>query len=180
MLAVLLAYAASSWEPACSSKSDQSLWWIFTGAPGTTSLTNDYSCKGLFFGSISCPTTVGLGRIYQTGVNSAGYSEYELRYLPYGDTMNIMSFFQKPGLGVLFTPPPKQGDGTLAAPPPATRDELLKMHLEDRVKSSAATMGITLHVWQCAESSVAIDVAWLESLGMKLDMREAPSPLVEQ
>jgi hypothetical protein len=179
MLLTLLALAASSYEPSCTSKSDPSLWWVFSGATGTTSATNDYSCKGMFFGSISCTTTVGLGRLYQTEVNPAGYPLYELRYLPYGDMLGILSFFQKPGMGVLFTPPSTPGLSPAATPPPPSREEYLRLHIEDRLKASAATQGITMHIWYCPEAPVGLPMERLEEIGMKVDPRLASVPVIE-
>ena len=59
-----------------------------------------------------------MGRIDAKGVNELGYATYELRYLPYGETMTILSFLQSPDRGVLYRYPVPVGLTPAAMPPP--------------------------------------------------------------
>lgn len=178
VLSASAAFAADSIEPSCATRDDKSIWFVLTGGTAGGSPTNDFICKGLFFGDISCTNAVGIGRISPTGITDSGYSTHELRYLPYGDTFAIISFFNKPGSGVLYKLPVITAATPAAMPPPPDPEELLRLHLRERAKASAATQGVTVHIWKCPDAKFEPPTDVLDLLGMKADMRMAKAPLL--
>lgn len=179
LLATLAQYAfgAESWQPSCVSRDEPSIWFVLSAAAGGGSATHDYDCKGLFFADISCMQTVGLGRAYAEGKNTLGLTTYVLHYLPYGETLNILSFLNKPGTGVLFKVPTLTGLSPAAMPPPLTPEDLLRLYLIDRQKASAPTQGITLHLWSCPDAPFTPPDDVISPSGMKVVQHVALAPV---
>lgn len=161
--------ASNAWNPVCTSAADPSVWFVFSATDPKAAPLPEYECKGLFFDTTACPTTLGLGKIRPTGTDTAGYATYELRYLPAGGIPTIMGFLNQPGGGVAYAPPrPAPG----AAPAPAQPEELLAAYLQQRNKASAATTGVVLNLWTCPDIALDVPEDLLRPTGLRLVRHE--------
>jgi hypothetical protein len=127
----------------------------------------------VFLDGVDCTTAVGFGQVRQTTDNHLGRAVWQLRYLPYGDWSVINRFLDRTDQGVLFVPkipPTKPGEVAMPDPDAASLDEahLFARYLAQREKSSAATSGITLHLWTCPEASFEAPETDLAVQGMTL------------
>lgn len=169
------ALAASSWAPTCTAKDDPSVWFIFTSAPDAKPVP-EFECKGVFFETIPCTQTLGLGKIRQTGITNTGYPSYELRYLPSGDIPKIMGFLTQPDGGVLYKPPVVPSASPAATPPPLKTEELMRGYLQQRNKASGPTQNVTLHVWYCPESAFFVPEDVTKPVNLKVEEHIAKAP----
>lgn len=173
-----LALAASdAWTPTCESRTDTSVWFVLSGASGTTSETKDFNCAGLFFGSTPCTQTVAVGKIKFLETNNVGRPVHELRYLPYGDLAGVVGFLGKPGGGVAYKYPTPTGLSPAATPPPPTTSELFRGYLEQRNKASAATKGVTINLWTCPDAPFTVPDDLITPVGMTVQRLDARIPL---
>lgn len=160
--------ASNAWNPVCSSAADPSVWFIFSATDATATPLPEYDCKGLFFDTTACPTTLGLGKIRATGTDTDGYSTYELRYLPAGALTTIITFLNQPGGGVLYSAPKPVAASAGSSQPPAQPEDLLALFMQQRNKASAATSGVTLHLWTCPDIPFDVSESLLAPTGMGL------------
>lgn len=175
MLSVLasLALAASSWSPQCTSKTDPSVWFVFMAAADAKPVP-EFECKGLFIEQMSCTQTLGFGKIKEAAPTPGGLPTYELRYLPSGDLMTIMTFLNGVGGGVAYKPPAQPAASPAATLPPPKPEDLMRGYLNQRNKASAATKGVTLHVWYCPESPFFVPEDAVTPVGMLLQEHIVP------
>ncbi len=166
LLTALFAFASSAWTPTCESRTDTSVWFVLTGATGTTSVTKDFNCDGLFFDGTPCSQTVAVGKIKYKETNNLGRAVHELRYLPYGDITGIVTFLNQPGGGVAYVPPSTAGLSPAATPAPPTSAELLRVYLEKRNKAFAATKGVTINLWTCPDAPFVVPDDVISPVGM--------------
>ena len=178
LLAFLAEAASSAWVPSCSSRDATNVWFVFEGKPPDKEnpVPPDFICAGLFFETLHCPVSVGIGKVSPTGVNSIGQPTHELRYLPYGDVTQIGGFLNKDGGGVLFKPLYYPATPSINDPPPDA-GELLRQYLIQRKKASQATQGITVHVWTCPDAKFYPPTEEMEPNGMVLKPHTARAPL---
>jgi hypothetical protein len=160
--------ASNAWNPVCSSAADPSVWFVFSATDPKATPLPEYDCKGLFFDTTACPSTLGIGKIRGTGTDSAGYSTYELRYLPAGALPTIITFLNQPGGGVLYTAPKVPSAGAPTSAPPAQPEDLLALFLQQRNKASAATSGVAMHLWTCPDIPFDVADSLLTPTGMQL------------
>lgn len=178
-LLVALAHAASSsWVPTCAARDSTNLWFVFEGAPPAADAPAppDFVCRGLFFETLSCPLSVGIGKVSSMPPNSIGQAMWELRYLPYGDEPVVTGFLNKDGGGVLFKPLYTPATPSVNEPPPSPA-ELFRQYLIQRKKASQATQGIKVHVWTCPDVTFDAPTEEMDPNGMKLFMHTARAPL---
>lgn len=172
--------AATQWIPHCATKDENTVWFVLaapapkaekkdgaTAAPaGPAPVTNpDFSCTGLFFDTVPCTETVVLGKISQIG-EKVLEPVFELRYVPSGETSSILSFLDRTGPNVLFTP--KAVPGATASTPPPSREDLFRGWLEKRRLASGATQGVVIHVWICPEGDFSPPDEEITPYGMRL------------
>ncbi len=160
--------AANAWTPLCTSSADPSVWFVFSATDPKATPLPDYECSGLFYDTTACPTTLGLGKIRPTGTDAVGYSTYELRYLPAGDLVTIVTFLNQPGGGVLYKTPTVVASSYAASTAPPQPEDLLAMYLQQRNKASAATSGVALHIWTCPDIDFDVPVELLKPTGLQL------------
>ncbi len=160
--------AANSWGPICASSADPSVWFVFTATDPKATPVPEYECLGLFYDTTACTTTLGLGKIRPLGVDSSGYSTFELRYLPAGDTITIITFLNQNGGGVLYKTPTVVGASPAATVAPPQPEDLMAMYLQQRNKASAATTGVALHMWSCPDILLDVPAELLTPTGLQL------------
>ncbi len=177
LLAALAGAVSNAWVPTCTTREAPTLWFGFEGAPPAKDAPAppDFTCPGLFLGDVVCGNLVGLGKAAETGKNTIGQAQYELRFLPYGETSSIMGFLNKDGGGVpfkpLYTPPVASIDD-----PPPDPTELLRQFLIKRQKASQPTQGIILHVWSCPGAAFFPPTEEIEPHGMTVRTHTARGP----
>jgi hypothetical protein len=174
-----LAYAvATNWVPSCPARDAANLWFVFEGKPPEKDAPAppDFVCQGLFMETVACPNSVGMGKVTPLAPNSIGQKQYELRYLPYGETTQVMGFMDKEGGGVLFKPLYTPATPSLNDPPPDAA-ELFRQYLIQRKKASQATQGITVHTWTCPNAEFYPPTEEMDPNGMKLVRHTARAPL---
>jgi hypothetical protein len=178
LLAALAAATPSGWTPTCATKDAGTLWFVFEGKPREKEnpAPPDFTCPGLFFDGVVCGNAVGMGKVTFTSKNSIGQDQWELRYLPYGETTSIVGFLNKEGGGVLFTPIYLPATPSIDDPPPAP-SELLRQYLIKRQKASQATQGIVLHTWTCPAAGFDVPTEELEPHGMSHRPHTARAPI---
>ncbi len=169
--------AADSWEPVCTKSADSTVWFVLTSPTPPT--IPDYDCKGLFFGDILCPSSVGFGRVDPQGLDERGYPTWELRYLPYGEKQTILAFLAQPASGVVFKPPRTEATTPASRPTPPTPEELMRLYLKERAGASNPTAGVTAHIWTCPGYTLTPPEDVMTPLGMKPQLHRARPPLVE-
>jgi hypothetical protein len=168
-----LALAASSWNATCSASDDASVWFALLQAP-TATPSADFDCPGFFLDGAACPQTIGFGKVRPTGQQENGKPLYELRYLPYGNIQSIVTFLDRPGGGVLFTPPVVPG---LPASLATSTADLFEQWLEQRARASQPTKDIAIHMWTCPGATFDLHpMAW-EALGMTRVTHVGRAPL---
>ena len=160
--------ASNAWNPVCSSAADPSVWFVFSATDPKATPLPEYDCKGLFFDTTACPSTLGIGKIRGTGADSVGYSTYELRYLPAGALPTIITFLNQPGGGVLYTAPKVPSAGAPTNAPPDQPEDLLALFLQQRNKASAATSGVAMHLWTCPDIPFDVADSLLTPTGMQV------------
>ena len=169
---------ATNWTATCAARDEQTVWWVLAAATPPTVLP-DYQCTGLYFESVDCPNALGFGRMRSTGVMYGGKLQYELRYLPYGDSAIILRLLDYGEGGVVFVPkPPLPRPGEVAQPTSSEplrldRTELLLRYLAQRDRASAATSGIALHLWTCPDAPFDLPEADVEAQGMSVRRHDA-------
>jgi len=177
LLSTLVLAAPSGWAPTCPTKDAPLLWFVFEGAPPAkeAAAPPDFTCLGLFFDGVVCGNSVGIGKVSFTTNNSIGQAQYQLRYLPYGETTSIVGFLNKEGGGVsfapIYTPPVPSIDD-----PPPNPAELLRQFLIKRQKASQATQGIILHTWTCPAATLEVPTEEMEPHGMTHRAHTARAP----
>lgn len=160
--------ASTAWNPVCTSAADPSVWFVFTSTDPKATPNPDYDCLGLFYDTTTCLSTLGLGKIKQTGTDSSGYSTFELRYLPAGDLVTIVTFLNQPGGGVLYKTPTVVASSPAAAVAPPQPEDLVSMYLQQRNKASAATSGVAMHLWTCPDLPIDVPNELLTPTGLQL------------
>ncbi len=177
LFAALALAAPSGWTPSCSAKDDGALWFVFEGKPPEKESPSppDFTCPGVFFDSVVCANSVGMGKVTFTAKNTIGQDQYELRYLPYGETTSIVGFLNKVGGGVLFTPIYTPPTPSMDDPPPNAA-ELLRQYLIKRQKASQATQGIVLHTWTCPAAGFEAPTEEMDPHGMSHRAHSARAP----
>jgi hypothetical protein len=192
LAAPLAEAAATQWIPHCSSRTENTVWFVLSakapveekkdgaaaggavggtttapaGGAGGPAVTNpDFSCVGLFFETVPCTETIVLGKITQIGEKILE-PVFELRYVPSGETNAILSFLDRTGPNVLFTP--KVNPAATVNTPPPTREDLFRGWLEKRRLASGATHGVTIHLWICPEGDFSPPDEEITPYGMKL------------
>lgn len=168
---------ATNWTATCTARDEPTVWWVLA-ADAPPKVLPDYACTGLYFESVECPNAMGFGRIRSTGEYYGGKLQYELRYLPYGDSSIILRLLDYGEGGVVFVPkPPLPRPGEAVAPASSEplrleRTELMLRYLSQRERSSAVTTGITLHVWTCPDDTFTIPEAEAAAQGMTVRRHE--------
>lgn len=177
LLSALALAAPMSWTPTCATKDAGNLWFVFEGKPPEKDSASppDFTCPGMFFDGLACGNSVGMGKVTFTAKNSLGQDQYELRYLPYGESTSIVGFLNKEGGGVLF-PPIYTPAVPSADDPPPNAAELLRQYLIKRQKASQATQGIVLHTWTCPATSFEVPTEEMEPHGMTHRAHSARAP----
>lgn len=177
LLTALSLAATNGWVPTCAAKDSPSVWFVFEGKPPEKDApaAPDFVCPGLFFEGVACGSSVGMGKVVQTGVNTIDQPMYELRYLPYGETTSIIGFLNKEGGGVQFKPLDTAVVASISDPPPDPA-ELLRQYLIKRQKASQATQGIVLHAWTCPTAVFSVPIEELEPNGMTYKPHLARAP----
>ena len=160
--------AANAWNPTCTSAADPSVWFVFTATDPAATPVPEYDCNGLYYDTTACPMTLGLGKITPTGTDNVGYSTYDLRYLPAGQLVTIVTFLNQPGGGVLYKTPAAVASSYAASTAPPQPEDLLSMYLQQRNKASAATTGVALHLWTCPDILFEVPEELLKPTGLQL------------
>lgn len=178
MLLASLALALSNgWVPTCTAKDSPSLWFVFEGKPPAKDAPSppEFVCPGLFLEGVACGASVGMGKVVQAGENAIGQPEFELRYLPNGDTTSVIGFLNKEGGGVKFKPLYTPATPSVGDPPPDPA-ELLRQYLVQRYKASQPTQGIVFHGWTCPAATFLVPTEEMEPNGMQFRPHTARAP----
>jgi hypothetical protein len=178
LLTALALATPNGWAPTCAAKDSGSLWFVFEGKPPEkdSPAPPDFTCPGLFLDGVVCGNSVGVGKVSFTSKNSIGQDQFELRYLPYGETTSIMGFLNKQGGGVGFPPIYTPATPSMDDPPPNAA-ELLRQYLIKRQQASQATQGIKLHTWTCPEAKFDVPIEEMEPHGMSHQAHTARAPI---
>lgn len=141
-LLAVLALAAETWQPTCAGSADPTAWWVLEAqAPAPVP---DFVCPDQYLGAVACSKVVAVASLRWPTAPGATAPAPELRYLPYGQTAQILAFLDRAEGGVVQAPP--EGRRTVTA------GDLFAAWLDHRRRASQAETGVTLHLWTCPDA----------------------------
>lgn len=138
-----LTLAAQTWTPTCASAADPTAWWVLEARQPAA--LPDFLCDGLFLDGLGCPKVVAIGTVRWRVPEGRALPVPELKYLPYGQTADVLAFLDRDEGGVKL-------ENRLPVERPGAND-LFAQWVEQRKRASHAWTGVVLHLWTCPEAN---------------------------